>query len=53
MPGRPPSTPVEVRSGPVVAQDPRVATLILIVGLPAAGKPSGPKNSPQRTKRYG
>ena len=38
MPGRPPSMPVEVRSGPVVTQDPRAATLILIVGLPAAGK---------------
>jgi predicted kinase len=30
--------PLEVRSGPVVDQDPRVATLILIVGLPGAGK---------------
>ncbi len=30
--------PVEVRSGPVVAQDPRVATLTLIAGLPGAGK---------------
>jgi predicted kinase len=36
--GRPPSVPVEVRSGPVVAQDPRAATLILVVGLPGAGK---------------
>ena len=36
--GRPPSVPVEVRSGPVVAHEPRVATLILIVGLPGAGK---------------
>ena len=30
--------PVEVRSGPVVAQGTRVATLILVVGLPGAGK---------------
>jgi predicted kinase len=37
-PGLPPSAPVEVRSGPVVAQDARAATLILIVGLPGAGK---------------
>ena len=37
-PGLPPSVPVEVGSGPVVAQDPRAATLILIVGLPGAGK---------------
>ena len=36
--GRPPSVPVEVRSGPVVAQDPRAAVLILMVGLPGAGK---------------
>ena len=36
--GRPPSVPAETRSGPVVAQDPRAATLILTVGLPGAGK---------------
>jgi predicted kinase len=33
-----PSVPVEVRPGPVVGRDPRVATLILVVGLPGAGK---------------
>ena len=36
--GRPPSVPAEARSGLVVAQDPRAATLILTVGLPGAGK---------------
>jgi predicted kinase len=30
--------PAEARSGPIVAQDPRTATLILTVGLPGAGK---------------
>ena len=36
--GQPPSMSVEVRPGPVVTQDPRAATLILMVGLPGAGK---------------
>jgi hypothetical protein len=38
--GRPdrPATPVEVGTKAVDAQDPRVATLILMVGLPAAAK---------------
>jgi predicted kinase len=35
---RPPLTPVEVGTKPVDTQDPHVATLILMVGLPAAGK---------------
>lgn len=35
---RPPLTPVEVETKPVDMQDPHVATLILMVGLPAAGK---------------
>jgi predicted kinase len=38
QPRRPPSTPVEVRSGSVVTQDSRAATLLLMVGLPGAGK---------------
>ena len=37
-PVRPPSVPAEARSGLVVAQDQRAATLILTVGLPGAGK---------------
>jgi predicted kinase len=37
-PDRPLSTPVEVVSGPVATQDSQVPTLILMVGLPAAGK---------------
>jgi predicted kinase len=37
QPDRPPSTPVEVGTGPVT-KDQRVATLILMVGLPGAGK---------------
>ena len=36
--GRPPSVPADAWSGPVGAQDPRAATLILTVGLPGAGK---------------
>lgn len=36
--GRPPSVAAEAPSGPVVAQEPRSATLILTVGLPGAGK---------------
>ena len=32
------SVPADAWSGPVVAQDPRAATLILTVGLPGAGK---------------
>jgi hypothetical protein len=38
QPDRPPSTPVEVGTTPVDTQDSRVPTLILMVGLPAAGK---------------
>src|SRR5262249_15775701 len=38
QPRRPPSTPAEVRSGAVVTQDPCAATMLLIVGLPGAGK---------------
>jgi predicted kinase len=38
QPRQPPSTPVEVRSGSVVTQDSRPATLLLMVGLPGAGK---------------
>jgi predicted kinase len=34
----PPSVSVEARTGPVVAQDPRAAALILMIGLPGAGK---------------
>jgi predicted kinase len=33
-----PPAPAEMRSGPVVAQSPRTATMLLMVGLPAAGK---------------
>jgi predicted kinase len=33
-----PSTPAEVRPSSVATQDPRAATLVLIVGLPGAGK---------------
>ena len=33
-----PSTPVEVGTGSAATQNPRVATLILMVGLPGAGK---------------
>jgi predicted kinase len=36
--GQPPPTPAEARSGPVVAKDARPATLLLMVGLPGAGK---------------
>ena len=36
--GRPPSGPAEARPSPAVTQDPRAATLVLIVGLPGAGK---------------
>ena len=38
QPDWPPLTPVEVGTKPVDTQDPHVATLILMVGLPAAGK---------------
>jgi predicted kinase len=38
QPRQPPPTPAEVRSGSVVTQDPRAATLLLMVGLPGAGK---------------
>jgi predicted kinase len=37
-PRQPPSTPAEFRSGSVVTQDPCAATMLLMVGLPGAGK---------------
>src|SRR5713101_2096614 len=33
-----PPTPAEMRSGSIVRQDPRAATMLLMVGLPGAGK---------------
>ena len=33
-----PPTPAEMRSGSIVRQDPCAATMLLIVGLPGAGK---------------
>jgi hypothetical protein len=38
QPHQSPRTPAEMRSRSVVAQDPCAATLVLIVGLPGAGK---------------
>jgi predicted kinase len=38
QPHQSPPAPAEMRSRSVVAQDPRATTLVLIVGLPAAGK---------------
>jgi predicted kinase len=38
QPHQSPPTPAEMRSRSVVAQDPRAAILVLIVGLPGAGK---------------
>ena len=38
QPCQPQSTPAEVRSGSVVTQDPCAATMLLMVGLPGAGK---------------
>jgi predicted kinase len=38
QPDRPSSTPVEIGTKTVATPDPRVATLILMVGLPGAGK---------------
>ena len=38
QPRRPPSTPAEVRSGSVVTHDPYAVTMLLMVGLPGAGK---------------
>jgi predicted kinase len=38
QPGQSPPTPAEMRSGPVVPQSPCAATMLLMVGLPGAGK---------------
>ena len=38
QPGQSPPTPAEMRSGPVVTQSPCAATMLLMVGLPGAGK---------------
>jgi predicted kinase len=38
QPRQPQSTPAEVRPGSVVRQDPYAATMLLMVGLPGAGK---------------
>jgi hypothetical protein len=38
QPGQSPPTPAEMRSGSIVRQDPCAATMLLIVGLPGAGK---------------
>jgi predicted kinase len=38
QPHRPPPAPVEGQPGPAVMQDPPAATLLLVVGLPGAGK---------------
>jgi predicted kinase len=38
QPRQPPSTPAEIRSGSVVTQGPWAATMLLMVGLPGAGK---------------
>jgi len=37
--------PADIRSGSIATQDPCAATMLLVVGLPGAGKPPGPKNS--------
>ena len=40
---QPPSAPGEMRSGSIAAQDPRAAMMLLMAGLPGAGKTTGAK----------